>query len=148
VIFLLLACAGSQPAIAPPPPGAPPSAPATLPPPDALEDPAQPSEPLSPATPPPPTEAGPAVTPAQMYEGCKERVEGVTAAGECASDADCARAGCSQEVCVAKVDAPDVMSTCELLPCFTALDACGCHDGMCTWTVKTEALLRKRPDLP
>jgi hypothetical protein len=37
---------------------------------------------------------------ADLYEGCRRRVEGAEVAGECATDADCVRAGCSQEICL------------------------------------------------
>ena len=90
------------------------------------------------APPPPPTEIG-----------CQDRVEGASSPGECAVDADCARAGCSQEVCVSAKAAGDISTTCERLPCFTALDACGCHDGICSWTTKAPALpLRSLPVPP
>lgn len=77
--------------------------------------------------------------PASLDAGCLERVEGRQSQGECATDADCARAGCSAEVCVPSAVAADVITTCEVLPCFAALDACGCHDGTCAWTLKTGA---------
>lgn len=88
--------------------------------------------------------AATAPTATNLYEGCRARVEGVEAAGECATDADCARTGCSGEVCVAAANAGEVMTTCEVLPCFAALDACGCHEGVCSWTLK-EPTLRKFP---
>jgi eight-cysteine-cluster-containing protein len=74
-------------------------------------------------------------TPAEAYLGCKERVEGLQTPGECTTDADCAKTGCSQEICVAAAVATEVMGTCEILPCFAALDTCGCHDGQCSWTL-------------
>ncbi len=83
-------------------------------------------------------------TASNLYEGCRVRVEGVETSGECATDADCARTGCSGEVCVASASAGDVVTTCEVLPCFAALDACGCHEGVCGWTLK-EPALRKFP---
>lgn len=100
-----------------------------------------------------PSEGGPVptdtpVSPASLYEGCRDRVEGLQAAGECVTDADCAKAGCSQEVCVAAKNAGDVMSTCEVLPCFRALDACGCHEGMCTWTVAADTTAPGKLPLP
>lgn len=83
-------------------------------------------------------------TASSLYEGCRVRVEGAETSGECATDADCARTGCSGEVCVASASAGDVVTTCEVLPCFAALDACGCHEGVCGWTLK-EPALRKFP---
>lgn len=87
------------------------------------------------------------VTPESLYGACRDRVEGIQIAGECTTDADCARAGCSQEVCVPARQVGDVMTTCEILPCFNALDACGCHEGMCSWTLKSEVPgpIRKLP---
>ncbi|MDP2308227.1 MAG: hypothetical protein Q8P18_19570 [Pseudomonadota bacterium] len=75
------------------------------------------------------------LTPTEAYLGCKDRVEGVETAGECTTDADCAKTGCSQEVCVAKANAGDVMTTCEILTCFSVLEACGCHEGLCSWSL-------------
>lgn len=89
----------------------------------------------------PPSDAGDAVAaaglaPAALYERCRDRVEGREVAGECASDADCMATGCSGEVCVTKETAAGMMTTCEILPCFGVLDACGCVEGRCTWSVK------------
>jgi eight-cysteine-cluster-containing protein len=78
-------------------------------------------------------------TPRALYAACQDRVEGAGASGECASDADCARAGCASEVCVAAKQAPEVMTGCDVLDCFSVLDSCGCHDGLCTWTLKLPA---------
>jgi eight-cysteine-cluster-containing protein len=79
---------------------------------------------------------GGSLTAEQLYGACEARVEGSSAPGECHTDSDCARAGCSQEVCVPARLVADVQSTCERLPCFTTLDTCGCHEGICTWTLK------------
>jgi eight-cysteine-cluster-containing protein len=86
-----------------------------------------------------PASAEPARTPADLYAACRDRIEGPETDGECKSDADCVRAGCSQEVCAPSALAPEIVTTCEMLPCFKAVEACGCHDGRCTWTVR-EAL--------
>lgn len=85
-------------------------------------------------------------TPADLYAECEARVEGQQQAGECTTDADCSRAGCSQEVCVTSAAAADVMTTCEIKPCFQVLDSCGCHDGVCSWTLKTE--VPRGPKIP
>lgn len=92
------------------------------------------------AAPEPPADPVPvaAPTPASLYAECLERVEGVGAAGECASDADCQKAGCGAEVCTTVAAAKDVTTTCENKPCFAVLDACGCHEGQCTWSLKAE----------
>ncbi|MBN1336206.1 MAG: eight-cysteine-cluster domain-containing protein [Deltaproteobacteria bacterium] len=76
-----------------------------------------------------------AVTPALLYAQCRDRLEGPEEPGECTTDADCAVAGCSSEVCTTAVRAPDVITTCEVLPCFGALQACGCREGVCSWTI-------------
>ncbi len=76
------------------------------------------------------------LTGADLYGQCRERVEGASTAGECSTDADCSKAGCSQEVCVAAAAVQAVKTTCERLLCFNALDTCGCHEGTCSWTVK------------
>lgn len=80
---------------------------------------------------------GAPIPPAELYAACKTRVEGADRAGECASDADCKRAGCSQEMCISAAEAREgVMSTCEVRPCFEVLEACGCNEGVCSWTVE------------
>lgn len=78
-------------------------------------------------------------TPQSLYEECKERVESRNQApGECKADADCKTAGCGAETCTTAADAANIMSTCEDKLCFKVLDTCGCHEGMCTWTLKAE----------
>ncbi len=75
-----------------------------------------------------------------LYDACGARVEGAQSAGECQADADCAPAGCSQELCVPlSVAAAGLNTPCDAEPCFQVLDACGCHEGMCTWTLKDAA---------
>lgn len=86
----------------------------------------------------PPPASSPAGTPPDapaLYAACQERVEGKTAPGECKVDGDCAKAGCSSEVCVATVNAADVITSCDVLPCFAVLKACGCVDTQCKWEV-------------
>jgi eight-cysteine-cluster-containing protein len=82
--------------------------------------------------------------PEALYRQCHDRLEGREQDGECTVDADCATAGCSQEVCLPAARKGDVITTCEILPCFGAVEACGCHEGRCTWRVRTEL----RPALP
>lgn len=159
LFLLLLACAGPQKNADPTEGSAPPELSA----PGSTGPATEPSEPLAPGSPTPgsapvagipegqpgdvePGTALPGATPVtpgaraqSLYDECHDRVEGQQAPGECASDADCARAGCSQEVCVPRAAAGDVMTTCEVLPCFAVLDACGCHEGVCSWTVKASA---------
>ncbi len=75
------------------------------------------------------------VTPEALYARCRDRVEGPEREGECTTDAECATAGCSSEVCLPAVRVPEIMTTCEVLPCFAVLGACGCREGRCTWTL-------------
>jgi eight-cysteine-cluster-containing protein len=84
----------------------------------------------------------------ELYAGCRDRVEGPTIPKECAADADCVTTGCSGEVCVARATAPTVMTTCEILPCFSVLDACACQEGACVWTLKDAAQPRGRMPSP
>jgi eight-cysteine-cluster-containing protein len=77
--------------------------------------------------------------PQSLYQSCLSRVEGRGKPGECSTDADCTKAGCSQEMCIARAEAAGVMSTCEVRPCFAVLDSCGCQAGQCTWSLKSEA---------
>ena len=73
-----------------------------------------------------------------LYEECRTRVEGREKDGECQSDDDCGRAGCSSEVCVTTSLAAEVMTTCEVLPCFAVLDTCGCVEGRCSWSLAAD----------
>ncbi len=92
-----------------------------------------------PAPEPAPTEPDPAAaTPQALYEECRERVENPQAESECQTDADCKAAGCSNEVCTTVAEAANIMTSCDVQPCFRVLDACGCHEGQCTWTLKAE----------
>jgi eight-cysteine-cluster-containing protein len=86
-------------------------------------------------------------TPQMLYDQCRERLEGPESDGECSTDADCGVSGCSQEVCVSQANKGDIMTTCEILPCFGVKDACGCHEGRCTWSLKdqVEPMLPKLP---
>ena len=83
----------------------------------------------------PPATVDRAGDPAALYAACRDRVEGPEQDGECTTDDDCAAAGCSGEVCLAAARAEGLTTTCEVLPCFAVLDACGCHEGRCTWTL-------------
>lgn len=77
-------------------------------------------------------------TPADLYAACADRLEQPEAAGECTTSDECAPAGCSAEKCITKVAAADLMSTCEVLPCFQAVEACACVEGQCRWSVRAE----------
>jgi eight-cysteine-cluster-containing protein len=104
---------------------------------------ATPTDPaVPPVTPPPPAPMvdGATADPKSAYARLRTRVEEPEKAGECKVDADCARAGCGSEVCTATASVSSVVTTCEVLPLFSALDACGCHEGSCTWTLKAAPL--------
>lgn len=80
-------------------------------------------------------------TPKVMYEGCRDRVELPEAGGECTVDADCAKAGCAGEVCTTARAGAELTTACEEADCFGVLGTCGCHDGVCGWTLKLPAPL-------
>ena len=80
----------------------------------------------------------PAVTPEDLYAKCHDRMEAPEAAGECKVDADCATGGCNQEVCTTVAKSKDWNTACDQQPCFQVADTCGCHDGVCSWTLKKE----------
>ncbi|HJN73281.1 MAG TPA: eight-cysteine-cluster domain-containing protein [Myxococcota bacterium] len=71
----------------------------------------------------------------ELYQDCRERVEWMETAGECAVDSDCLRGGCSREVCAPAATIAEVMTTCEIRLCFHALKSCGCVDGVCQWSL-------------
>ncbi|MBI2137359.1 eight-cysteine-cluster domain-containing protein [Candidatus Woesearchaeota archaeon] len=59
---------------------------------------------------------------------------------ECLTDADCATAGCSGELCVKAEDADDTITTCEYKEEYACLKQtnCGCNEGKCGWKETTE----------
>ncbi len=79
----------------------------------------------------------PPSSPDERYAACRDRVEGPEAPGECGSDGDCARAGCGDHVCTTTVAALGLTTTCDVPDCADLLDVCGCHDGRCTWSLRT-----------
>jgi eight-cysteine-cluster-containing protein len=81
----------------------------------------------------------PSASPEALYEGCKDRMENPQEAGECKADTDCAAAGCNHEVCTTVAKSKEWNTACDQQPCFKVADTCGCHDGLCTWTLKKEA---------
>ncbi len=84
-------------------------------------------------------------TPASLYAQCQDRLEQPQAEGECTTDADCTTGGCGGEVCSTPAGLADWMSTCEVKPCFKAVEACGCREGMCTWSLKDKLPEMKKP---
>jgi eight-cysteine-cluster-containing protein len=113
----------------------------------ATPDPAPTEEPAPAPDPAPAPEPEPEaeVTPASLYAECEGRVEGKQQEGECDKDEDCVSAGCGKEVCLTSANAADIMTTCEDRLCFKVLDACGCHEGQCTWSLKDEIPAQEGP---
>lgn len=110
-----------------------------------------PADPIPVASPPAelPELAPTLYTPRAIYERCRDRVEAPEAGGECVTDADCTRAGCASEVCVASARAAEVMTSCEREECFGVLDRCGCVQGSCQWSLKLpDGALKKLPIVP
>jgi len=83
----------------------------------------------------------------ELYESCEARVEQPEADGECESDSDCVKGGCSSEICTTAAAAADLMTTCEVLPCFSVLDACGCVEGRCRWSIVDKGPAAPMPPL-
>lgn len=65
-----------------------------------------------------------------------------TGTGECTSDLDCARAGCSSQLCLPASQANGTMTTCEYVPEYACLaqTTCGCIGGSCGWRQTPEYL--------
>ena len=70
-----------------------------------------------------------------LYAECESRVEAPEREDECTTNDDCMTGGCSSEVCTTADDAAQLMSACEELECFAVLDACGCQQGLCKWSI-------------
>lgn len=175
MLLLLLACTSlpipglnNSPSAAPPPaaPVAPMAAPAAAPPPQAAAPDAAASVPVAvpvattpvantsvPVSPPGAPVVPAAITPAMLtaqtlYGACRERVEQPESAGECGIDSDCVAVGCSKEVCVSNRIANEIATSCTTQPCFPYLDHCGCHAGLCEWSLKIpEGQLKTLPGL-
>ena len=78
-------------------------------------------------------------SPEELYAKCEQRVEGAEVDGECASDEECANAGCGGEVCTTTSAAAGLTTTCEARLCFQVLENCGCSEGRCRWSLASEA---------
>jgi len=67
---------------------------------------------------------------------------------ECNTDADCATAGCSGQLCVTAEEAPGIITTCEFREEYSCLKetSCGCVEGQCNWT-QTDGYLSCLEDL-
>ena len=59
---------------------------------------------------------------------------------ECSTDADCAAAGCSGQICTTATKAADIITTCEYRDEYSCLQYtnCGCTEGKCNWAQNTE----------
>lgn len=99
----------------------------------------------APAPEPPPV---PVATPQELYTECTDRVENPQKDAECKADTDCATSGCGNEVCTTVAEKANVMTACEDKLCFKVLDACGCHEGKCSWTLKAEVPAGQVPVSP
>jgi eight-cysteine-cluster-containing protein len=67
-----------------------------------------------------------------------DRLEGDELEGECKTDSECKKGGCSGEVCAAT----SAVTTCEVLPIRFPEDArCGCTEGLCRWYSPSNARL-------
>ncbi len=75
-----------------------------------------------------------AIAAAFIIAGCQPTGNGGTAA-ECSTDADCAKAGCSGQLCVPAGKASDIITTCEYKEEYGCLKltSCGCNEGRCEW---------------
>jgi eight-cysteine-cluster-containing protein len=86
--------------------------------------------------------AGEQQEPASQDEGSAGTEEpGEPAGTECASDADCVRAGCGLELCVPS-HLGDVATACIWSPEDDCLQysSCGCNNGLCGWAETAEYL--------
>ena len=54
---------------------------------------------------------------------------------ECASDSDCAPAGCSSQICAPSEKASEIITTCEYREEYSCLKltSCGCINNKCQW---------------
>ncbi len=86
-------------------------------------------------------------SPEGLYASCLDRVENPQEGGECEQDTDCAVGGASGEVCTTSAAAADLMTSAERRRCFTVLDACGCREGACTWSIQ-DTVPQDAPALP
>lgn len=79
--------------------------------------------------------------------GCQENVveddsseDEQIISGECVTDNDCARAGCSSQLCVPKDKAKGMRTTCEFRAEYECLrlTSCSCIEGKCGWEENEE----------
>ncbi|MAG15558.1 hypothetical protein CMO88_00700 [Candidatus Woesearchaeota archaeon] len=71
---------------------------------------------------------------ALVFAGCQTE-DKVNLEAECSTDADCAAAGCSGQVCTTAEEAPMIITTCEYREEYSCLEQtnCGCVEGQCSW---------------
>ena len=77
-----------------------------------------------------------------LYEGCRDRLELPESDNECVQDSDCSKGGCGSELCIPRQVAKTMGSTCEVRPCFSTLNSCGCQAGKCQWTLKEGMIIQ------
>jgi eight-cysteine-cluster-containing protein len=72
------------------------------------------------------------ITDAPLKQMCDDL--NISVAGECGTDADCVRAGCSSQLCVPDENA-GIVTTCEYKQEYACLaqTSCGCVEGRCSW---------------
>ena len=80
------------------------------------------------------------ITAIVFLAGCEKAEEAADSGlspedAECATDADCAAAGCSGQLCVKAEDAQGIITTCEFREEYSCLreTSCGCIQGKCSW---------------
>ena len=78
----------------------------------------------------------------ELYEGCRDRLELPESDNECVQDSDCSKGGCGSELCIPRQVAKTMGSTCEVRPCFSTLNSCGCQAGKCQWTLKEGMIIQ------
>lgn len=66
--------------------------------------------------------------------------DGSSAEAECSADSDCAKAGCSGQLCVQASEAAGIITTCEYKEEYGCLKltSCGCDEGRCAWAATDE----------
>ncbi len=70
-----------------------------------------------------------------VLSGCVENRSQENQTNECLSNSDCIPAGCSNQICVSKNKASDIVTTCEWKEQYSCLQktSCGCVQNKCEW---------------
>jgi len=63
---------------------------------------------------------------------------------ECVKDSDCAKAGCSGQLCVKASEAKTIVTTCEWKDEYACYQSgkCGCVEGKCDWNEEVNTCLK------